>query len=331
MSTGSSIYCSALLLIAAMATNPAFASCSLPGAALPYISYAGGNPGTLTVNPAAANGQILYTWAQRLETGPSFRCTSWINYLEYRGAGVLGAHQAYSTNVPGVGVRMRYNSTHAQVWPTSIRILNSVWPVSGNVFQVDLIKTGTISSPGTINGEIGYSSVPSHGSKPLSLQWANPIRIEPAIPTCAVENTTQEPVLLGDYSALQYPTVGSTSPKVRLDIRLRCFGGGPGGRRNIYTTLTDSSAPGNRSDLLTLAADSTAQGLAIRITRNDGATVRYGPRSTSVGNVNQWLAGAVVTGQSSFVIPLWAQAVRTSRDLVPGSVKGFLTFTMAYN
>jgi type 1 fimbria pilin len=315
-----------LLLVAENAS----ASCSITGGGLPYVSRAGGSPAPIRVDPSLPNGRVLYTWAQRLDSGPSFRCTSTIGRLQYFGAGPANG-QIYATSVPGIGVRMKYNTTNGQTWPTSITVGGTTWPVSGNIFQVELIKTGRVDTAGNVTGEIGYSYVPSHASKPLSIVWATPIRIEPNNPTCSVDNPTQPSVSLGNHPLSQFPTVGSTSePRANFSIRLRCSGGGSGGGRNLYVTLTDSRVPGNRSNVLNLAASATARGFGVRITRSGNQIVSYGPASTSVGNTNQWLAGRVSTGTSLFTIPLQAQLVRIPGVLTNGSTNATVTFTMAY-
>lgn len=317
------------LCLLLMAENSS-ASCSISGGSLPYVSRAGGSPAPIRVDPSLPNGSVLYTWAQRLDSGPSFRCTSKIGHLQYSGAGPANG-QIYATSVPGIGVRMKYNTTNGQTWPTSITVAGSTWPVSGNIFQVELIKTGRVDTAGDVTGEIGYSYVPAHASHPLSIVWANPVRIEPNNPTCSVDNTTQPSVSLGHHSLHQFPTVGSTSePRANFSIRLRCSGGGSGGGRNVYVTLTDSSVPGNRSDVLNLAASATARGFGVRITRSGNNIVSYGPASTSVGNTNQWLAGRVSTGTSLFTIPLQAQLIRIPGILTHGSTDAAVTFTMAY-
>jgi type 1 fimbria pilin len=319
---------SALCLL--LVTENSFASCSITGGGLPYVSRAGGSPAPIRVDPSLPNGRVLYTWAQRLDSGPSFRCTSTIGRLQYFGAGPANG-QIYASNVPGIGVRMKYNTTNGQTWPTSITVGGTTWPVSGNIFQVELIKTGRIDTAGNVTGEIGYSYVPSHASRPLSIVWANPIRIEPNNPTCLVDNPTQPIVSLGIHPLDRFPTVGSTSePRANFNIRLRCSGGGSGGGRNVYVTLTDSRVPGNRSNILNLAASATARGFGIRITRSGNNVVSYGPGSTSVGNVNQWLAGRVSTGTGLYTIPLQAQLVRIPGTLSNGSTNAAVTFTMAY-
>lgn len=144
----------------------------------------------------------------------------------------------------------------------------------------------------------------------------------PSVVFSACTVTTRSPsVALPNISASDLPGVGSTRGDTRFRIGLQCKSGS-----KVYVTLTDANNPGNRSDALTLSSDSTAGGVGLRLLRDDGSAVKYGPESSAAGTENQWLVGA-----SSEVtdISLTAQYTRTGM-VKAGTVKGHALFTMSY-
>jgi type 1 fimbria pilin len=115
---------------------------------------------------------------------------------------------------------------------------------------------------------------------------------------------------------------GATAGATQFAIGLTC----PLGIA-VNVTLTDASNGSNRTNIAKLAPGSSAEGLGLQILNGSGP-VAYGPDSSIIGNANQWLAGKSSNGQMS--VPLTARYIRTSGPLVPGSVKGAITFTMSY-
>jgi len=96
-----------------------------------------------------------------------------------------------------------------------------------------------------------------------------------------------------------------------------------------HVTLTDATNTGNRSNVLTLSPDSQAKGVGIEVLKGD-TVLAYGPDSNATGNLNQWHAGTISTGMSTFSIPLTARYVQTDPVVTPGSANGRATFTMSY-
>ncbi|MDW9250284.1 fimbrial family protein [Burkholderia cepacia] len=93
-------------------------------------------------------------------------------------------------------------------------------------------------------------------------------------------------------------------------------------------TLTDQTNNLNQSNQLSLTKDSTAAGLKVQILK-DGKPLSYGPDSNETGNVNQWKAGNIPEGQSTFSIPLTARYIQTG-TVKGGTANAVATFTMNY-
>ncbi|QKH36379.1 fimbrial protein [Achromobacter pestifer] len=148
-------------------------------------------------------------------------------------------------------------------------------------------------------------------------------------PTCSISSAGPIKASLGSFPAKSFKGVGSTSPARPVNIDLKCNGGDPGMSAEAHVTLTDATNTGNRSNVLTLSPDSQAKGVGIEVLKGD-TVLAYGPDSNATGNLNQWHAGTISTGMSTFSIPLTARYVQTDPVVTPGSANGRATFTMSY-
>ncbi|HBY9716921.1 TPA: type 1 fimbrial protein [Klebsiella aerogenes] len=275
--------------------------------------------GNVTINNA--NGEATYT------------CTGTQERLYMSGYGTP-TNSVYPTSIPGVGIKM--SDDGANYYPMTGPYLpneSSLHPIIGwkltYPIYFTLIKTGEISTGGQLQGPVLKYTVGNAGGQMLKeVSWSEPVDIRPTIPSCVVQNTSIS-VPLGNVPATIFSGVGTYSSSVPFDIVLSCSGGSTGSYTDAYVTITDSTNPGNRSNILSLTSDSGAKGIGIQILA--GSTlINYGPDSSVVGNTNQWSAGRISQGTSSFVIPLTARYVQTG-NIIPGEAVGIATFTMSYN
>ena len=235
-------------------------------------------------------------------------------------------YKTYSTNIPGIGLRFT-DTTTGSYYPVS----STSW--SGNNsfnltigFSIDVIKTGTVTTGGSISGNIVQYAA-QNGAYPIFYIYLNaPIVVNPTIPTCTV-TTPSIQVPLGDVPRTVFSGIGSTSPEKSFNIGLNCAGGAQGVAATIYTTLTDQTNTANTSNVLSLTSTSKAKGIGIQI-RNGTNVISYGPASSAIGNKNQWMAGQSING--TFNIPLAARYVQTGATITAGSANGIATFTMGY-
>lgn len=275
--------------------------------------------GNITINNA--NGQARWTC-----TGPQER-------LYMSGYGTP-TNSVYPTSIPGVGLKISDDGANyyplSGIWLPNESSLNPIlaWTLTYPLYFT-LIKTGEISTGGQLQGPVLKYTVGNPGGQMLKeVSWSAPVNIRPTIPSCVVQNPSIS-VPLGNVPATIFSGVGTYSSSVPLNIVLSCSGGSAGTYTDVYVTITDSTNPGNRSNILSLTSDSGAKGIGIQILA--GSTViNYGPDSSEVGNTNQWSAGRINQGTSSFTIPLTARYVQTG-SIIPGEAAGIATFTMSYN
>ena len=281
-------------------------------------------------NPNVPNGSILATRRVSLSSvGGRIVCSVSVTPAVYRGVTALVGPNIYSSGIPGVGMRFRFeegSTTIAGYWPQTWSTSNPVPATKIAVWVniwIEFIKTGPITTGGVVVGEVaGWFSE----SQTVSIRVSGGIVVEPKVPTCRV-TTPAITVPLGNMPASTFNGVGTVSPSKPFNIVLQCSGGDMGTVTNVHTTLTDHTNPGNVSDTLSLATDATATGIGIQVL-NGSTVIKYGPDSSATGNTNQWKAGEA--GNGTFTIPLTARYIQTAPKVTPGMANGLATFTMSY-
>ena len=283
-------------------------------------------------DPNIADGTVIYTSSGAASgLGGVLNCTSAIGDVIYVGTtgSAPGKYNAYPTPVAGVGVRIKGGINVTQWWPQSGNVAEtSSNYLAGSEITIELVKTGNITAPGILSGEVGMTFALNHGTKIRSIVTNGAINIRPQVPTCDLL-TPNIAVDLEKVSVGELKSVGATSLPKPMEVRLKCSGGNPGTSTRMFMTLTDSANSGNRSDTLSLASGSTAKGVGIQILRgSDNTLVSYGPDSAQAGNPNQWAVGSF--GNVDVTIPFRARYVRTSATVIPGKANGVSTFNMSY-
>ena len=256
----------------------------------------------------------------------TFSCNPAV-YAARQGVGAPDADFIYPTSVAGIGIRIsELNNNRYPFTPTTISSTGQ-WREKVKI-TVELIKTGPVKAGGTLEGAFARWTANPNGATLIEFRFTSPVKIESGLPTCNVA-TTNVSVPMGKVSAVTFRGKGSVSKEIPFKLQLNCAGGDSGASTNVYVTLTDATDRANRSTTLSLNGGSTATGLGVEIL--SGTTVLgYGADSVAPGNVNQWKAGAVSQGMSTFDIPLAARYVQTATAVTAGSANAQATFTMSY-
>jgi len=293
-------------------------------------SLPGFDPGPL--DPNVGLGVVLAAKAVKLSSiGGYFICSGGIGTVVFRGTSTqTGLYSTYSTPVAGVGVRFKFTGSNTPgYWPVTNYLVESESTINeAATLHVELVKIGPITAGGAIVGEVGGWFAQNNTAQIVSIVVTGTIEIRPRVPTCTVATKTID-VPLGPVLSKRFTGVGSTSPEKPFKIALTCSGGDAGTSTRPFVTLTDKTNPGNRSTTLSLTQESGAAGVGIQILK-DGTVLGYGPDSSAAGNTNQWSAGTIAQGTTSYEIPLSAHYVQTSPTITPGSADGRATFTMSY-
>lgn len=240
----------------------------------------------------------------------------------------------YSTGINGLGISFYFNSTLITNANNGLSIDTFFNTGSGPLpgINAHLVVDGQIA-PGSVASSTSFVQInyktgllnPLLSCLGLNLAWnqtdnltTGNITVSPV--TCSV-TTPSVSVTLPTVSTTSLSSLGQTNGDTRFNIGLSCQSGA-----NVYVTLTDATTPGNTTSLLSLNPSSTAQGVKLRILKNDGNPMSFGPDSAAAGNTNQWLVGS---SASTSNIPLIVQYYRNG-DLTAGTVNAAATFTMSY-
>ncbi|MDF3839158.1 fimbrial protein [Cupriavidus basilensis] len=314
------------------------------------VGYFNFDPGpNFTVNPNLPVGSVLLSWsgtqAAAVNTTsmmPVFRsglmsvgwkCTTNPNPYTFRGTTGAPNGNVYPTSIPGIGVRITLGS---YVFPSTYWSQNDVMLDGGTYYGnyltpsypllVELIKTGPVTSGGTLTGEFAGWFTPDNTQVVSYRLRPGGIVIKPTYPTCA-PTVPNQGVPLGTVAAGTLDA-NTYSNQVNFNVNLMCSGGNPTTTSsNVYVTFTDANNPTNTTDMLSLAPGSQARGVAVQILWK-GNPIKYGPDSSAAGNTNQFLVlPSQLNGNAS--IPLTARFAKTG-PVTAGAATAVSTFTFSY-
>lgn len=308
-----------------------WAACTTSAGGSNPITYhlSGFNPPTF--DPSIDEGAVIHSAKVIMSSvGGQVNCYPNIGVVVHHGTtGGVGAYSTYPTGISGVGIRFRtaIGSSVKSWWPYyEASLAGSVGYVNNTAtIEVELVKTGVITSGGKLFGEVGAWSAQGGVSKIVSIVVDGAINIVPMVPTCKIIPPASVP--LGNISVSKFTNVGVGTALIPFNIKLNCSGGAPNVRRNIFITFSDQTAPTNRTDVLSLVSGSTAKGIGIQV-YSGSSVIKYGADSSTPGNPNQWFAGSAGNGELD--IPLTARYIQVAPKVTPGSANGRATFTMSY-
>lgn len=289
-------------------------------------------PASIQVDDSVAVGTVV--WSDQFYVKPSNtgNCTTATVTMDITLTGARTAiPNTYESGVPGIGYRVNLRSGTCAKGYLPLTCRASFGPLAPeHALDFELVKTGPVGS-GKLWRELVRWWIDDNIMDTLAvLTGGAGSTVRPKEPpTCSVSSAGPIQAPLGNISAKSFKGVGSTSAARPFKIDLRCAGGDANTSINARVTLTDATNTGNRSNVLTLSADSQAKGVGIEVL-NGGVVLGYGPDSNAPGNPNQWHAGTIAQGTSTFSIPLEARYVQTEPVVTPGTANGRATFTMSY-
>lgn len=295
-------------------STSAWASCNL--VQQPNIVIA---PGQLLVPRATPVGTIFATLIQPGNKTDTYTCTNIsqpvATTILYQNSSPLGGN-VYSTNVPGVGVKISANSNNGFYYypikysPTPARI-NAHYYIDG---KLEFVKTGPIQNGVLDGGVVLQNIVTENGGSPVLIDTiifqSTPITVV----GCSIMQSSI-PVKLGDnmYNN-QFNGPGSTSDDVSFTVPLECDVD-----TRVSYQIDGSSGIGDGVIALSNEAGA-ATGLGVQIT-HDGTPITVG-KPNFVGVVNT--AG-------NFNIDFKAHYLQTAQSVTGGPANANATFTITYD
>jgi type 1 fimbria pilin len=280
------------------------------------------NVGNIAVQRDAPVGTVIYR--QSLSSSYIGRqilsCTTTSESQTFTmasGSPVPGLTNVYTTNIPGVGVKVTSAAGRAFTSPGTTWQFSAPFTLVDAPFAFELIKTGDISGGALTTAPLFNWTTPKTSGGTLIVARLTLSGGTVNTVACSISNTAIN-VPMGDVGRSTFTGVGTTGTPVQFFISLNCDAGT---RINfkIDATADSSGAPGVMA-INTSAPGNAASGVGIKLTRSS-VPVSFG---TTI------LAG-VSPNNGMYYIPIIAQYYQTLPNITAGQANGTATFTMTYN
>ncbi|MDR9889187.1 fimbrial protein [Pseudenterobacter timonensis] len=276
-----------------------------------YISF-----GNVTVQRDAPVGSVIATATTGAYNGGNSiaGCTeAWTYRWELTQWRTLSAsgNNIYSTNLPGVGIRLT-NTASNRPLPYDQSVPGNTYILIGNDgVKAELIKTGNITSGTLTNGVLARASVMNQFYfANVTLNGTSTVKSE----ACTV-TTNLVDVPMGDHRESEFSGVGFTTDWVNFDIGLTCD---IGARINVRIDAAADPTAGSQGVMQLDSGGATGVGIQLHY-RPDDATVQYGQERF------YWQS---IYGNE--IVQLKARYYQTAGTITPGTANGTATFTLSY-
>ena len=281
--------------------------------------------GTVTVEDKVAVGSPLTPgWASGSPPTASWSCTPNSHYAPYiQGAAgevsryVEGGqtHSVYPTGVNGVGIVLSAEPARRRGVQQGVEkaLIAAISTEARHAYTVQykLIKTGTISSGGSVNRHVADTWMISRGSEQFPIYVSGTINAR--IPTCDIAAGDLNRLIQLDPVRLSNFT-GTWLGKKTFDISADCSNAS-----NVTFRFTGTPASGNSA---LFASTGDARGVGLWLYSRIG-----GVESTLSHNGTRTVA---VSGNRA-VLPLGAAYHKTTGALTKGSLASAVTVNITYN
>ena len=246
---------------------------------------------------------------------------------------VPGVTGVYSTNVPGIGVKVtHYGDIAAPGWPWAFYNGAAGQAVTYNVsnsnYTIMFYKTGAIT-PGELqfpkNFVEQWYSTSAGTSGGVAAYILNVLPIKVKNPSCETPNLT---VNLGKHAKADFGGIGATSSETPFDFVLNNCSPGMTAVKFTFKpaagiTLVNS---GTAAQHLSLKSDSTASGVGVQVLYQDGTLIPFNTANSIPLGSTDYNAS---TG-GTFKVPMKARYIQTASTVSGGTANSAVEFTMTY-
>ena len=304
-------------------------------------------PASISVPRDAAVGSLLTNWVSTPASTNLWTCTNnadWMGVVLNAGplfptssGQTYSGYTVYKTNVAGVGIVIRgrfytpnngwsgwYNSAGGGVaWG----LISVTWTMGAQI-QVALVKIGTVSEAGIVNGGIVATASPagSYGAVP---KYTDSFAITPTNVVPMSCTTPDVNVPMGTFRTTDFPAVGSLSPGQAAPVNiqlLNCPGGTAvsgtqAGQIHTIQYRIDPTAGTLATNVAALTGSPSAGGVGIQLFAQSGSVF-------PLSNL-QTLNGYNSASGGNYTIPLTARYYRTG-TVTAGPANSTMTLTILY-
>ncbi|MGJ7509673.1 fimbrial protein [Variovorax sp. GT1P44] len=308
----------------------AWAACArIPGVTELVINIDIGN---VLVSPGIPVGGLIMSREFPIQTNGSADIRSncsgsggRMNAVMLQGAPVPSRADIYSTDVPGVGIRLSLKTSTLRYYPFTRQTgVGNLYFELGSQFRVELIKTAPITGNGPLAHGV-YTRFygddgPAYSILTTVLSGAG---INIVTPSCTVDAGTRNiPVQFGKVPISSFK--GMASPAIgyekNFNIRLNCSAG-LNMPNTVYLRMDAQRDPTNLPGVLqiTQGGKDIAGGVGIQVLDKMGLPVQFG---------DDGLVGLSKDGV--YLLPYTARYFQTGNQVTAGRADGMATFTLDY-
>ena len=311
----------------------AWAACTArPGVAVKVVTMDMGKvliPNDLVVNAVIATRSFAIPAAGGAEQLWDCRNGGTFRNSILQGAPLPGSRIIYSTNVPGVGIRLsvRYGAAQAYSYypgTGTVRGNVGVYLYAGAEFRVELIKTAAVTGNGPLSSG-DYTNLSGDGdNKSMITSRLSGTGTTIITPSCTVDAGSRNiPVNFGKVTTTSFRGRSSTAGDRNFNIQLNCSAG-QNAQNTVQIRMDATADPVNVDGVLRITqaavGTNTAGGVGIQIVNaTTKAAVKFGD-TVDVG----------VSKDGSYVLPYTARYYQTGNAVTTGQANGTATFTLDY-
>lgn len=243
-----------------------------------------------------------------------------------QGAGVPGYDHVFTTDVPGVGIRLSryFDATQVNYYPHDRSTTSDFGDFnSASRFQVELFKIAARTGSGPF-AQGTYTRYFSLGSDQRSVLTTFLLGegITIITPTCSVDAGSRNILVdFGKVSKGDFRGKGSTAAERQFSIKLNCQSG-LGVQNMVLLRMDAVQDPSNEPGVLRItqgATPVTAAGVGIQIIDDKQTPVKFG-NDAEVGP----------SKDGSYIVPFTARYYQTGDKIEAGRADGTATFTIMY-
>lgn len=242
----------------------------------------------------------------------------------------------YSTNIPGIGIRLyreAFNATNfSGYYPYTRPVPGPRVTLAEGYFVVEIIKTAENTGSGTlVPGQYSTYYAGNRSDRPFltSTVYGNAITI--ASSSCEWRGNINKAVTLPTVTKSGFTGVGSTQGEQSFDLNILCNGGeNPTGyeEKNLISLSFDYQTEGTNTQVLrNLEPNATkANGVGVQLLWN------YNNQNRVIGLGDKLELGTVKSNQTiEYNVPLTARYYQTNANVTAGKVRAMATVTIEYD
>ncbi|OTU37607.1 fimbrial protein [Acinetobacter pittii] len=242
----------------------------------------------------------------------------------------------YSTNIPGIGIRLYREAENATNFSGYYPYSRSVTPgtsyfLASGYFVVEIVKTAEQTGSGTlVPGLYSRYYVSGYMNRPfLTSTVSNAITI--ASSSCEIQGNINKVVQLPTVTKAGFKGVGSTQGEQTFDMNILCNGGiNPTGyeEKNLISLTYDFTQDGTNTQVLANTAPTSekANGVGVQLLWN------YQNKNQVIKKGDKLALGTLSSNQTiQYNVPMTARYYQTATNVTAGKVRAMATVTIEYD